>query len=132
MRKTRFLAAGLAALLTAAVLVSAALACGHHSRQAAGRTGSCQVCTVAGCTVAGRHVHNGVTYCGYAHENGFCDGSCHALCTVAGCTETGRHVHNGVTYCGYAHENGFCDGSCLHAAVSAPVNGHHGGHHGHR
>ena len=32
MRKTRFFAAGLAALLTAGVLVSAALACGHHGR----------------------------------------------------------------------------------------------------
>ena len=113
MRKTRFFAAGLAALLTAGVLVSAALACGHHGRRAVtGRTVSCQVCTAAGCELTGRHVHNGVTYCGYGHASGLCDGNCHALCTVSGCTEAGPHVHSGVTYCGYGHANGFCDGNC--------------------
>ena len=77
MRKTRFFAAGLAALLTAGVLVSAALACGHHGRRAVtGRTVSCQVCTAAGCELTGRHVHNGVTYCGYGHASGLCDGNC--------------------------------------------------------
>ena len=80
MRKTRFFAAGLAALLTAGVLVSAALACGHHGRRAVtGGTVSCRVCTAAGCELTGRHVHNGVTYCGYGHASGLCDGNCHAL-----------------------------------------------------
>ncbi|MDE7205473.1 MAG: hypothetical protein K2O91_27050, partial [Lachnospiraceae bacterium] len=58
------------------------------------------------------HTHNDTTYCGYHHENGFCDSTCVALCTVEGCISTERHEHNGVTYCGYSHENGFCDGSC--------------------
>ena len=34
------------------------------------------VCPLDSCEVAGRHVHNGVTYCGYDHAYGFCDGTC--------------------------------------------------------
>ena len=34
------------------------------------------VCPVEGCTTAGRHTHNGVTYCGANHAGGYCDGSC--------------------------------------------------------
>ena len=31
---------------------------------------------IEGCTLAGRHVHSGVTYCGANHASGYCDGSC--------------------------------------------------------
>ena len=74
---------------------------------------SCPVCTVEGCQIMGRHLHENVPYCGYAHESGYCDGSCGAVtvCNVEGCTETGHHLHDGVSYCGYAHQSGYCDGS---------------------
>lgn len=99
------------ACLTALALMVPALAHGHHGS----RRGQTQVtvCAVAGCETAGRHVHSGVTYCGYAHESGVCDGLCLALCTVEDCEIAGRHVHSGVTYCGSCHGDGFCDGRCL-------------------
>lgn len=102
------------ACLTALALMVPAMAHGHHG---GGRRRQTQVtvCTVKDCDLPGRHVHNGVTYCGYAHEDGFCDGRCLALCGVEGCTIAGRHTHDGVTYCGNHHEDGFCTGACLAA-----------------
>ena len=82
-----------------------------------------------GCELAGRHDHDGVTYCGNCHESGYCDGACLALCDVEGCTLTGRHDHDGVTYCGNRHACGFCDGSCPAYRASASSGGHHGCHH---
>ena len=70
------------------------------------------LCPVEGCEIAGRHVHDSVTYCGYDHAGGFCDGSCRALCPVEGCEIAGRHVHDSVTYCGDGHAAGFCEGCC--------------------
>ena len=70
------------------------------------------VCKTAGCTTAGRHVHNGVTYCGYPHESGVCDNNCRALCPVEGCTLEGQHSHRGTAYCGDYHPSGFCEGIC--------------------
>lgn len=69
-------------------------------------------CPVADCAIAGRHTHDGVTYCGYAHENGICDGNCCALCTRRGCIILKPHSHQGVPYCGHEHAAGFCDGGC--------------------
>ena len=103
-------------LLTAASLVLPAFAHGHrggHHRATTQATQSVAVCPVENCTATGRHSHWGVTYCGYDHESGFCDGNCRALCTVSGCTLTGQHTHYGTAYCGYHHESGFCDGNCL-------------------
>lgn len=117
-------AAGTAAVLTALLLAAPASAhCGHGRRAA--KTAACPVCTVEDCTYAGRHTHNGHTYCGYDHEGGYCDGTCYALCEEEGCTITGRHTHDGVTYCGYDHEGGFCDGSCQQVRTG-------GCHHGRR
>lgn len=109
-------------VLTAVSLVLPALAHGHgHHNGPRRNTQSVQtvqtpaaiaVCPVQGCTLAGRHSHSGVTYCGYAHESGFCDGKCRALCTVEDCDAVGPHSHNGTLYCGYDHETGFCDGLC--------------------
>lgn len=101
------------------LVVSASAHGGHHGRggchgqraQVQQQT-SISVCTVEGCTLAGRHVHNGTVYCGYAHANGYCNGSCLALCPVEGCALAGRHVHNNVAYCGNYHACGFCDGTC--------------------
>lgn len=110
------------AVIAALALMAPALACGGHGHHG-GRQTQVTVCTVEGCTTAGRHVHNGVIYCGYHHESGVCDGNCLALCTVEGCTVSGRHTHDGVVCCGAHHEAGFCDGTCV---VST---GHHHGHH---
>ena len=68
------------------------------------------VCPYGDCATAGRHYHDGVLYCGYAHEGGYCDGNCVGLCTVEGCEIVGRHSHDGSYYCGYAHDGGFCNG----------------------
>ena len=60
----------------------------------------------------GRHDHGGVRCCGYAHLDGFCDGTCRSLCPVEGCTLEGLHSHNGAQYCGDRHSHGFCEGVC--------------------
>lgn len=116
-----------ACVLALSLLVGGAAACGgHHGRggchgqrvqvqQTQTQQTRIPVCTVEGCTIAGRHVHNGTTYCGYDHASGYCNGSCLALCPVEGCTIAGRHVHDGVTYCGSNHACGYCDGSCQYS-----------------
>ena len=126
-------------VLAAAILTVPAFAHGCKGRRVQTADASCGVCTVEDCAITGRHTHRGVTYCGYDHADGVCDGTCYALCSVEGCDSTGRHTHDGVTYCGYEHAHGFCDGVCLNAPVqtSEPAAygygyGHHGGHHGGR
>ena len=121
--KKRALALVLACVMALALAVPAfAHGCHGGKRKQAQVT----VCTVEDCEVAGRHTHNGVTCCGYAHAGGVCDGKCLALCPVEDCGIAGRHIHDGVTYCGSHHETGFCAGTC---SVSRPDGGHHGGHH---
>ena len=126
-------------VLAAAILTVPAFAHGCKGRRVQTVDASCGLCTVEDCAITGRHTHRGVTYCGYDHAGGVCDGTCYALCGVEGCDLTGRHTHDGVTYCGYEHDHGFCDGVCLNAPVqtSEPAAygygyGHHGGHHGGR
>lgn len=70
----RVLALVLACAAALALMVPA-LAHGHHG---GGRRRQTQVtvCSLKGCETLGRHVHNGVTYCGYDHAYGFCDGTC--------------------------------------------------------
>lgn len=123
----RLLALGAASALVAAMTVSPASAHGklHHSKTPS----TCPVCTIENCTAAGRHTHDGYTYCGYNHESGSCDGSCRPVCTREDCTNLGRHTHSGLAYCGYDHESGYCDGSCLTIATEYTHHGHHGGHH---
>lgn len=109
---------GIAAVLTSFMVVMPASAHGHHhNRQAvcaAEPDRLCAVCTEEGCVAKGWHIHDGETYCGYDHEDGYCDGTCDTarVCAVEGCTETGHHIHDGISYCGYAHESGYCDGTC--------------------
>lgn len=100
----------LCAACAVSLLAPAAFAHGCHRRA---QSAQCGLCTVEGCEYAGRHTHNGVTYCGYCHEDGVCNGACAPLCPYEDCELAGRHTHDGVTYCGYDHENGFCDGACL-------------------
>ncbi len=114
--------------LAAVLLASTSLACGWHHRRVSSEV-RYALCSVEGCETVGRHTHDGITYCGYAHASGFCDGTCAALCSAEDCQITGRHTHDGVTYCGSAHEGCFCDGTC--AAVSNTARGfhrHHGRH----
>ena len=126
----------LAGFILSASAVMPVSAHGHHHNQTDTVTTTdvvCEVCTVEGCKKSGLHVHDSVTYCGYDHDCGYCDGSCGAVevCTVEGCNETGRHTHNDETYCGYAHECGYCDNSCVKTA-NAGTGRHHrqGRHHG--
>ena len=122
------------ACVTALALMVPAMAHGHGGGHHGGGRGwntqvqkQVTVCTVEGCEIAGRHVHNGVTYCGSSHECGFCDGRCLTLCPVDGCTTAGPHVHNGVTYCGNNHAAGYCGGTCAAAATGTGYR--HGCHH---
>ena len=119
MRFKRIFFASLVCVMAINLLtVSASAHGGCHSRGGChGRSTEAQqtvipVCTVKDCSLAGRHAHDGVIYCGYDHEGGYCRGTCLALCSVEGCTVAGRHVHNNVTYCGNDHSCGFCDGTC--------------------
>jgi len=64
---------------------------------------TCPECTVEGCTIAGRHLHNGITYCGTHHVDGVCSIDC---LTAANTSNT--------------------------AVASGHHSGHHGGHHSSR
>ena len=116
MKKWNRLAAGLLCAILAAALIVPASAHGCH-----GRSGRCvqsvqteiTVCPYDDCALAGRHLHDGMAYCGYAHGNGLCDGLCRALCPLEDCAASGRHYHGYSVYCGAHHDCGFCDGSCI-------------------
>ncbi len=81
------------------------------------------ICAVEGCTIAGRHFHDGAPYCGAAHTGTVCDGTCltHPLCGVDGCTLTGYHLHDGESYCGATHTGGYCNGTCQTPAAAPQV-----------
>ena len=132
MRIKRVFGLGAVSILLSAVFVMPVSAHGHHRQTQATVTNAvCTVCTVEDCTQVGLHIHNDTTYCGYAHESGYCDGSCGAIgvCYVEGCTQTGHHSHDYGTYCGYNHASGYCDGSCVPVTTgrSQGRGGHHGG-----
>ena len=120
MRRTKRLAAGLlCAAMTALLIVPSAAHCCRGGRGAGRHSGTRQsvqatvtVCPLEDCTLAGRHTHDGVAYCGYDHESGVCTGGCRALCPFEDCALAGRHTHDGVAYCGASHDCGYCDGSC--------------------
>ena len=119
----RLLASVLAVICIVSVLTTAAYAHGGHHRTAS-RVNRCELCSVEDCELSGRHVHDGVVYCGYCHEDGWCNGTCAALCEVEDCQLTGRHVHDGVTYCGYGHSDGWCNGSCTAVRTAGCGRGH--------
>ena len=48
----------------------------HHGGCARNVQNNIAVCPYEDCSTAGRHIHDDVTYCGYNHCNGVCDGSC--------------------------------------------------------
>lgn len=98
MSAKRRIAAGLLAALMIAALILPASAHGHHGggnhngTRTAAQTATVALCTVEDCDTLGQHTHDGVTYCGYEHTSGSCDGS-HQLCTVDGCITVGAHTH---------------------------------------
>lgn len=115
---------GMAVVLLSGLCAMPVSAHGRHHRQSEYRTENthlCEVCSVEGCMKMGWHVHDDVTYCGYDHADGYCDGTCNTavVCTLAQCTETGHHIHDGKNYCSYDHESGYCDGTCDSVTVCA-------------
>ena len=108
------LTAGVLCAMLAAMLVVPVSAHGCHGGRGGGRHGgyarnvqttvqtAVTVCPYSDCTLAGRHTHSGVTYCGYDHAGGFCDGTCTAILaaqaakaaptvTASGCGHHGHH-----------------------------------------
>lgn len=136
MNLKKTVALGLAGVLLSGVFVMPVSAHGHHGSQSGcgyDHEHLCEVCAVDGCTRVGWHVHDGSTYCGYDHVDGYCDGTCDAVrvCAVSGCTESGHHVHDGRSYCGYDHESGYCDGTCDSIAVCSAAGCTTAGRHTH-
>ena len=136
MNLKKTVALGLAGVLLSGVFVMPVSAHGHHGSQSGcgyDYEHLCEVCAVDGCTKVGWHVHDGSTYCGYDHVDGYCDGTCDAVrvCAVSGCTESGHHVHDGKSYCGYDHESGYCDGTCDSIAVCSAAGCTTAGRHTH-
>lgn len=63
----------------------------HHGGGQHRQAASCPaVCALEQCDQTGRHYHDGVQYCGYAHSGGYCDGSC-----VNSSSYGGHHGHHG-------------------------------------
>lgn len=96
MRLGKLLTAVAAAAMVSVLFVMPVSAHHGHHRQAAAGTGY-PVCTVEGCTEEGCHLHDGEYYCGYDHEDGYCDGSCESVSTQTysgyGCGR-GHHGHH--------------------------------------
>lgn len=121
MKKWNRLTAGVLCAILAAALIVPVSAHGCHGRRGGGCHGryvrnvqtEITVCPYDDCTLAGRHLHDGTTYCGYAHGDGLCNGLCRALCPLEDCVSSGRHYHGYSIYCGAHHDGGFCDGSCI-------------------
>lgn len=70
------LMAGMAGLMLSALLVVPVSAHGHHRQSQTTTDTRYPVCTVEDCTEKGHHLHDDEYYCGYDHEDGYCDGSC--------------------------------------------------------
>lgn len=122
MRAKRVIVLGAVGILLSLSSVMPVSAHGHHGRRtvsAVEREYLCAVCTENGCEKKGWHIHDDSIYCGYGHEDGYCDGSCDTarVCTEEQCIETGYHIHDGQYYCSYDHESGYCDGTCDSVAV---------------
>lgn len=62
--------------MTSVIFAFPVSAHGHHHRTSEVHSDYIHVCTIEGCTETGRHLHDGVSYCGYSHSSGYCDGSC--------------------------------------------------------
>ena len=72
----KILMTGAAGLVLSAFMVVPVSAHGHHYQSRSETSYSYPVCTVEDCTEEGCHLHDGEHYCGYDHEDGYCDGTC--------------------------------------------------------
>ncbi|MCI8934252.1 MAG: hypothetical protein HFE80_07055 [Clostridiaceae bacterium] len=94
----KFVSTALTGLTLCSLLALPAMAHGHHgggchsggSNRAAQPT-TYALCQVEGCTVEGRHLHDGVYYCGACHEEGYCDGECPVASPETPSRYCGRH-----------------------------------------
>lgn len=80
---------GLTLILTcsaALALMVPASAHGHsggHHRETRPLEDHVQLCEVEDCRLIGQHEHDGVTYCGNPHDEGYCAGKCEINTTFA-------------------------------------------------
>lgn len=49
---------------------------GYHGGHHGSRPATVRVCTYEDCALSGRHLHNGVAYCGNSHRGTLCQGLC--------------------------------------------------------
>lgn len=86
---------GLAFLLACAAalaLMVPAFAHGHSSRHhRKTQQNHVQLCDAEDCQSTGRHVHDGVTYCGNLHDEGYCTGKCTVSTTSANIRQGSAH-----------------------------------------
>lgn len=84
----KILMAATAGLAMSMLVALPASAHGHHYQS---RTDTAYpVCTFEDCTEEGCHLHDGEYYCGYDHEDGYCDGSCRPVRRAASVHRAGR------------------------------------------
>ena len=95
----RFVSTALTGLTICSLLALPAMAHGHchgGGRHNGGYYRAAQptryeLCEVEGCTVEGRHLHDGVYYCGACHEEGYCAGECPVASPDAPSRYCGHH-----------------------------------------
>ncbi len=93
MKVKKLITLGMASLLTASMLVVPVSAHGHHHHRYQSQNDTViAVCHVDDCTIAGIHEHDGISYCGYDHEDGYCDGTC-VRARRSASRSTGHHSH---------------------------------------
>ncbi len=91
MHLKKMLTLSMATAFVSALLVMPVSAHGHHRRYTQKLDTYYPICTIEECTEEGRHVHDGYNYCGYAHADGYCDGSCIYNTNVSNCGS--HHCH---------------------------------------
>lgn len=107
---TKTLVAGILAAFLLAVPASAHCGHGGYRQQTSQPVATAYpACTVDGCNIAGRHLHDGVTYCGTYHADGVCNVNCLPAATV---------VSNATVV------------SDSSSATTSGSTGYYGGHHG--
>ncbi len=101
----KLLVSALCAACAVSLMIPVAFAHGGHGRAARGwqsGTSRYAVCPVEDCTLTGRHVHNGVTYCGANHAAGYCGGNCpYTTGTTTGTWGVRGGCHGGGRHCGW-------------------------------
>lgn len=89
----KILMAGIAGLAMSMLVSVPVSAHGHHRQSRTDTAYAYPVCTVEDCTEEGCHLHDGEYYCGYDHEDGYCDGSCRPARSSASGYRCGTRRH---------------------------------------